>query len=133
MKFTRTTKIDASFNFASLTDIILQLLIFFVLVSSLMVVPGIKISLPDAVQSEKYSETQLVVTITNNGRVFLNRDEVSKEKLAQQLSIAIDKNKDKLIIFRSDKEVSLQQAVEIMDIAKGVGAKKFLIATEQIN
>ncbi|MEK7818888.1 MAG: biopolymer transporter ExbD [Bacteroidota bacterium] len=132
MKFEQKHRVDPAFNYASLTDIVLQLLIFFVLVSSLMVMPGIKISLPDAVQSEKHSETQTVLTITNKGRLFLNRDEVQKENLAQKLISIIDKDREKVIIIRSDKEVSLQQAVEVMDIAKGVGAKKFLIATETI-
>lgn len=132
MKFEQKHRVDPAFNYASLTDIVLQLLIFFVLVSSLMVMPGIKISLPDTVQSEKHSETQTVLTITNKGRLFLNRDEVQKENLAQKLISIIDKDREKVIIIRSDKEVSLQQAVEVMDIAKGVGAKKFLIATETI-
>ena len=133
MNFQRTYKVDPQFNYASLTDIVLQLLIFFILTSSLMVVPGIKVSLPDAIQSEKHSETQTVITFTSNGRIFINREEVSKEILAHKLSGIIDKDREKLVIIRSDKEVSLQQAVEIMDIAKGVGVKKFLIATEAVN
>jgi biopolymer transport protein ExbD len=130
MKFERSLKIEPSFNYASLTDIVLQLLIFFLLSSSFVSSPGIKVQLPKAQAAEAQSDRQTVVTLTQSGKIFLNFDEVTTSTLAQKLIPVLDKNRSQVVIIRADKEVSLQRAVEVIDIAKAVGAQKFMIATE---
>ena len=42
----------------------------------------------------------------------------------------LDDKKDQVVIIRADQEVSLQKAVEVIDLAKAVGAQRFMIATE---
>ena len=130
MTFERTHKVNPAFNYASLTDIVLQLLIFFLLSSSFVVMPGVKVQLPKAQSSEMQTDRQTVVTLTNNGRLFLNLDEVSTATLAQKLVPILDADRNQVIIIKADRTVSLQQAVEVIDIAKGVGAQRFMIATE---
>jgi biopolymer transport protein ExbD len=130
MKFERKHKIQPNFNYASLTDIVLQLLIFFLLSSSFVSSPGIKVALPKAQTSDIQADRQTVITITQSGKLYLNTDEVTTSTLAQRLIPLLDKNRDQVVIIRADQEVSLQKAVEVIDIAKGVGAQKFMIATK---
>ncbi|MDA0985997.1 MAG: biopolymer transporter ExbD [Bacteroidetes bacterium] len=130
MKLEVRNKINPHFNYSSLSDIIMQLLIFFLLASSFVSLPGVNISLPKAIQGEVTSDQHVVIVIQKNGDLYINRTPVTKEQLAQTLVPIIDKDRNQTIIIYSDKEVSLQQAVEVIDIAKGVGAKKFMIATE---
>jgi len=132
MNFERKHKIEPSFNYASLTDIVLQLLIFFLITSSFVSSPGIQVQLPKAQTSETQTDRQTVLTITTTGRIYINSEEVTTETLGQKLIPILDKNRTQVIIVRADKEVSLQKAVEVIDLAKGVGAQRFLIATEPI-
>jgi len=129
MKFERKHKIEPNFNYASLTDIVLQLLIFFLLSSSFVSSPGIKVALPKAKTSDIHAERQTVITITQKGKIYLNSDEVTTSTLAQKLIPVLDRNRDQVVIIRADQEVSLQKAVQVIDLAKGVGAQKFMIAT----
>jgi len=130
MKFERKHQIEPNFNYASLTDIVLQLLIFFLLSSSFVSSPGIKVALPKAQTSDIQADRQTVITITQSGKLYLNTDEVTTSTLAQRLIPLLDKDREQVVIIRADQEVSLQKAVEVIDIAKGVGAQKFMIATE---
>lgn len=130
MKFERKHQIQPNFNYASLTDIVLQLLIFFLLSSSFVSSPGIKVALPKAQTSDIQADRQTVITITHGGKLYLNTDEVTTSTLAQRLIPLLDKDREQVVIIRADQEVSLQKAVEVIDIAKGVGAQKFMIATE---
>lgn len=130
MKFEVRNKVTPQFNYASLSDIVMQLLIFFLLASSFVSLPGVNIKLPEAIQGEVSSDQHAVIVIQKTGELFLNRLPVTKESLAQTLIPILDKDREQVIIIYSDKEVSLQQAVEVIDIAKGIGAKKFMIATE---
>jgi biopolymer transport protein ExbD len=130
MKLQQRFAVNPAFNYASLTDIVMQLLIFFLLSSSFMVTTGVKVQVPKTQTSETVNDRQTVLTLTERGRLFFNLEEVTKETLAQKLIAVLDKDRNQIIVVRADKNVSLQQAVEIIDIAKGVGGQKFLIATE---
>jgi biopolymer transport protein ExbD len=130
MKFEQQHKVNPAFNYAALTDIVMQLLIFFLLSSTFVVMPGIKVQLPKAQSGEVQTDRQIVITITSGGRLFMNLDEVSAEMLAQKLIPVIDRDRNQVVIIKADKGVSLQRAVEIIDIAKGIGAQRFMIATE---
>jgi biopolymer transport protein ExbD len=108
----------------------LQWLIFFLLSWSFVVTPGIKVQLPKMQTGEVQSDRQSVVTLTGTGRIFLGNEEVTKTTLAQKLIPIIDRDRDHVIVVRADQSVSLQSAVDLIDIAKGVGAQRFMIATE---
>jgi biopolymer transport protein ExbD len=130
MKFERSLKVNPAFNYAALTDIVMQLLIFFLLSSSFVIMPGIKVQLPKAQTTEAQTDRNTVITLTGNGRIFLNLDEVTKATLAQKLIPVLDKDRNQVVILKAEKTVSLQSAVDVIDIAKGVGAQRFMIATE---
>jgi len=130
MKFERSLKVNPAFNYAALTDIVMQLLIFFLLSSSFVIMPGVKVQLPKALTTEVQTDRNTVITLTGSGKIFLNLDEVTKATLAQKLIPVLDKDRNQVVILKAEKTVSLQSAVDVIDIAKGVGAQRFMIATE---
>ena len=129
MKFQTRNKFNPAFNYASFADMALQWLIFFLLSWSFVVTPGIKVEVPKMQTGEMQADRQSVVTLTNTGRIFLGAEEVTKSTLAQKLIPIIDRDREHVIVVRADQSVSLQNAVDLIDIAKGVGAKRFMIAT----
>jgi biopolymer transport protein ExbD len=132
MKFTGENKLLAAFNYTSLTDVVLQLLIFFLLSSSFVVAPGIKVQVPKAVSGETGSEVSITISLTERGELFLNADRVTVQDLGHKLAGLLDKARDRIVIVRADKNVTLQSTVEVIDIAKSVGATRFMIATEPV-
>jgi len=132
MKFTSENKLLAAFNYASLTDVVLLLLIFFLLSSSFVVAPGIKVQVPKAVTGETGTEVSITITMTETGELFLNADRLSVQDLGHRLSGLLDKARDRIVIVRADKNVTLQSTVQVIDIAKSVGATRFMIATEPV-
>ena len=76
MNFKSDQKLLTVFSFASLTDIVLLLLIFFLLSSSFVFQPGIKVQLPKAETGEQQSDRSLVVTLTEQGAIFLDTERV---------------------------------------------------------
>ena len=130
MRFRTEHKHLSAFSYASLTDVVLQLLIFFLLSSTFVIQSGIKVRLPKAEAAETGNKSQIVVTLTDRGGLFLNNEEVAKANLRAQLIPLLRQSKDQLVVINADKSVSLQSTVEIMDIAKASGADKLLIATQ---
>jgi len=130
MKFSTQLKPLAVFSYSSLTDIVFLLLIFFLLSSSFVIQSGIKVQLPKSTVVEQETQRQIIITVTEKGLIFLNDRQVTTETLGGRLAPLIGEDRDKIVIIKADRTVSLQSAVQVMDIAKGVGALRLLIATQ---
>lgn len=123
-------KYITAFNFVSLTDIVMLLLIFFLLASSFLLQPGIKVKLPKVKAIETDAEKNIILTLTREGNVYLNYEPVSWDELPTRLYQGILKLPNSLVVIMADEEVPLSLAVTLIDIAKGAGAEKFFVATQ---
>jgi biopolymer transport protein ExbD len=121
-----------AFNAISLTDIVLLLLIFFLLSSSFIIQPGIKVKLPKAAAGEVEKVDQIAVTLLTNQQLYLNQEQISKSDLGSRIRPLLAKNPQRVVVLRAEKDVRLENAVEIIDIAKLAGADRFVIATQPI-
>lgn len=130
MKFSTTNRPLSVFSYSSLTDIVFLLLIFFLLSSSFVLQTGIKVQLPKSATAEQQTQTQIIITVTTDGRIYLNTEQLAVEALGARLAPLVSRDPEKLVIIKADQSVSLQSAVQVMDIAKGVGAQRLLIATQ---
>lgn len=130
MKIETTRKRMVAFSTISLTDIVMLLLIFFLLTSSFVVQPGIKIKLPKAATGAQDESDKVYITVTEQERVYLNQKQVTRDELAQQLRQLLGDDPNKLVVIRADKDLSLEATIRIIDTAKLAGAERFMIATE---
>jgi len=120
--------IVAETNVTPLTDIFLVLLIIFMVTSTAMMQQGSKVSLPS---SEKGNpETAgLTLTATADHRVELNGVTVERSALKDALAKALATRDDKAVILRGDRTIILEDAVQLMSIAREAGAERLAIAT----
>ena len=126
-KFATPIAVKAEFDLTPLIDCVFNLLLFFMLTSSFVIQPGIRINLPKAVTSEIIHEKSLVVTITEEDLIILNENAVTMEDLAIQLEKGAKENIPLLI--RADRKASLGKVVQIWDLCRDVGLTKVNIAT----
>jgi len=132
MKFESPHKLISAFNFSSLTDIVMLLLIFFLLSSQFVLQTGVKVKLPGAKNNEQAQATNFSVTITDQGRIYVGSDEVGINALAGKLS-EIKKNQSENLTIRADKSVKIDIIIKVIDAAKGIGIDKFTIQTEKVS
>ena len=130
MKFTTKAKYLSSLDGTAMTDIIFNLMIFFLLSSSFILQTGIKVNLPLSKAPEVQERRRIVVTVTRDERVFLNDREVSWKALEPELRKAVSSAQDKLVVIQGDKELSLGRTVQAMDLARGAGAERLALATK---
>ena len=118
-----------TFNSISLTDIIFLLLVFFLLSSTFVLQPGVKVQLPTTTTTDISSEKSVVVSVTKEGAIYLNDNLVNKIELGAQLRQMVLDVGNPILVLRADKDVTIENLVEIMDISKTAGGEKFIIAT----
>ncbi len=88
------------------------------------------VTLPKTAVGQPPMRKTVSVSIQKDKQLFVNNEAVPKDQLAAKLSTLIQKDADQQIVVRADKDLTLQDVVEILDIAKSVGATKLFIATE---
>lgn len=114
-----------TFPVISMADIVLLLLIFFLLTSSYLIQPGIKVQLPKAATKEALSREKINITITRSGTVYLEDKPVDITRLPYLLGNI----EDKIILIKADRAVTVDMTVRVMDVVRRSGANRFVIAT----
>ena len=126
----RNKKKTLDLNLTPLIDVIFMLLLFFILTSN-FVKPSILLSLPEASNKEKLKKTDIVVSVDKNSNIFINREQVPLEQLAEVLTDRIEampEVKDKRIIFYGDEAMPYKGFVKVIDIIKSTGVNEVNIA-----
>lgn len=128
MKFKRKVFLEkGSLDMAPLIDVVFLLLIFFMLTSSFIFQPGIRVNLPKAVTSEVLHKELLIVTITEENAVFIKERPVTGDELVSRITMAARDGQPLLI--KADRGTSMGKVIEIWDICRQVDVKQVNIAT----
>ena len=114
-------------NVTPLVDITLVLLIIFMVTTSYIVNPTIKVDLPKAATGSEQVRTTLGLTLTKDGSFYLNGEATSDEKVTQFIKRELPKNPDLQAIIAADKLVTHGRVVHVMDLVKRAGIHRFAI------
>ena len=113
-----------------MTDVIFNLVIFFMIGASFGLPQAIGVKLPKAATSDPHPEKQLVLTITKDNQFYLGEKKIYLATLSQELKAKYSSKKDAALIIKADRAVLHGVVVQAMDIAKKSGVEKLAIATE---
>jgi biopolymer transport protein ExbD len=122
----------------ALTDIILNIFIFFFTAFSLvytfnpMKESRIIVKLPQAdVKTPADQKEPIIVTINSHNEVFLNNRPKTLRDLRTELQSLIAFSKMRPVIVRADKSVIFDRVIQVMDVAKNAGVERLGIAIEE--
>ncbi len=127
-----------SLESTAITDIILNIFIFFFTAFSLVYTfnptkeARIMVKLPQAdIKTPVDQKEPIVVTINSRNEVFLNNRPKTLRDLRTELQSLIGFNKMRPVIVRADKTVIFDRVVQVMDVAKNAGVERLGIAIEE--
>jgi biopolymer transport protein ExbD len=130
MRFKRNLTIAKGLHdLTPLIDVVLLLLIFFMLSSSFVFNPGVKVDLPEYTSSDSLSESDLVVTISKEGLYLFNDNSILLRELENTFRQAASENPNARLIIKAAKEVPHGVVVRLMVMAKESGIKNQAFAT----
>ena len=114
-----------------LIDIVFLLLIYFLLTTNFLVEEGINVNLPTAQASSPQVKTEIIVCVDRRGKTYLADQEVSLRTLFTLIKEQIGSDAERPVVIRADREVVLNAAVRVMDVARAAGATRLSLATER--
>jgi biopolymer transport protein ExbD len=117
-------------NITSMIDVLFLLLIFFMVSTTFLEQPGIKLELPHAQSAVIAEQKDYTLFVDKSGKMFLNEEEVFTENLGDKIKGKLPDMKEASLILKADQDVSHGIVVRVMDIAKQSGVKKLIIGTK---
>jgi biopolymer transport protein ExbD len=125
-----TSKIEIT----PLVGVALILVIVFMVTSPLMMTPAnLEIDLPKARTVEAKSESNITISCAADNVVALNEKEMTIDELQTALAQMLDEYPDRLVVIRADRNLTHQEVLNVLSVAKRAGATKLAVATLQRN
>jgi biopolymer transport protein ExbD len=117
-------------NITSLIDVLFLLLIFFMVSSTFVEQPGMKLELPESKSASTERIKELVLEIKSDGTMMLNQDPIEIDNLEEKFKSLLPSLDEKSLILKAEKSVPHGTVVNVMDLAKLSGLEKLIIATQ---
>ncbi len=110
-------------------NVALVFVLFMVLDFSFVLQPGVMVELPAADFAGGSHYGSMVVTLTQEGKVFFNDECMPVEGLAFAFSQAVHRNQDLALIIEADERVPYGTVVSVMNMATAARIRKVNLAT----
>ena len=128
MAIRRNKRFHAEVATSSLSDIMFFLLLFFLIISTLANPNVIKMTLPKSKTNEKTNKQLITLSVTEDKKFFIDKQETTLAELEGTLLSKIDNTKQQTVVIRIPFNLQVQDLVDVLQI--GVKNKlKFVIAT----
>lgn len=127
MAISQRNKISINFSSVGMTDVVFNLLIFFMLTSTLVHPTALKLLLPKG-STQTAAKPQTTVSVTSDLKYYVETQQVTLEEMESVLKQKLGPNPDTYISLHADKSVPFDNVVQVLNIAQR-NNYKLIIAT----
>ncbi|OGD28073.1 MAG: hypothetical protein A2Y56_11325 [Candidatus Aminicenantes bacterium RBG_13_63_10] len=118
-------------NVVPLCDVLLVLLIIFMIVTPVMV-KGVALKLPEAVNTINMPESpEVVMSMQKDGTIWLKNEKITAENLQTKLEEAFLTVAEKKLYIRADSDMEYGKIVRLIDVIRESGIEVVGIITEK--
>lgn len=112
----------------SLNDIMFFLLLFFLILSTMVSPNSIKVNLPKATDKQELrnDDKPVHVAVTKDKKYYVNNVEVAQASLEGEISKWASKSAEPTVLMHLDKELSIQDEIDVMTICYKLKCKTVL-------
>jgi biopolymer transport protein ExbD len=106
-------------------DVVFQLIIFFMVATTIIITPGIALVLPSSATAEPTAMSRLVVTVVSREEVYINKERYNMRSLNARLAgvTAKERAEIKSVVLDGDRAISYSLLVEVLDALRRNGFK----------
>lgn len=127
-------RVVADINITPFTDVVLVLLIIFMITTPMLSQHEIKINLPKVTEKTEITEDKVIeISIDKDGFIYINKEQVHKEHFITLLQDKIEKEPNRPVIIKGDRDIKYDLVIAVMDMAKKAGVSKFGLAIDVLN
>jgi biopolymer transport protein ExbD len=114
-------------------DVVFIMLIFFIVTASFVKEAGIDVTRPPAATAERKERGNILVAITENDQVWMDRRQVDPRALRANIERLHAENPGGSVVIQADTKSKNGLLVQVMDAARLAGVKSVSLAAEVID
>ena len=134
MRRRRQTDTDESeVNLTPMLDVVFIMLIFFIVTASFVKEAGIDITRPPAATAERKERGNILVAITENDQIWIDRRQVDPRALRANIERLHAENPQGSVVIQADKGSKNGLLVQVMDAARLAGVTSVSLAAEVVD
>lgn len=114
---------------SSMADIAFLLVIFFMTASAFSLDQGLLIELPETAVREVVEQKELILTIGEDGRVYMGGKAISLEDVGARVATLRQRSPRRPVVVRSDRRVSYGRVADVMDELLQAGVRDVALPT----
>jgi biopolymer transport protein ExbD len=123
--------IISEINVTPLVDVVLVLLVIFLMTAPVIYQSAIKVQLPQASTGEDSAKKgPLSFTVSADGKVYWNDEELSWEALSTRLGAMGEKAAEETAVISADQSTPHGAVIKLMDALRAAGLVRFALNVE---
>ena len=126
------TEDDTEINLTPMLDVTFIMLIFFIVTASFVKEAGIDVSRPPAATAERKERGNILVAITENDQIWIDRRQVDERALRANIERLHAENPQGAVVIQADKNSKNGLLVQVMDAARLAGVASVSLAAEVV-
>src|SRR5690349_13707200 len=132
MKFPRNARIFRGRLDAAPFAVVFFLLAMFLLLSTLVYTPGVRVQLPVANDLPGLDKPTVSVAVDRNGQFYFENEWIQHESdLKNKLRKAVSESREPLaLVVKADEDVSYKMLIHLTLLARDAGVSEALLATQ---
>jgi len=124
---------ESEVNLTPMLDVVFIMLIFFIVTASFVKEAGIDVSRPPAATAERKERGNILVAITENDQIWIDRRQVDPRALRANLERLHAENPQGSVVIQADKASKNGLLVQVMDAARLAGVGNVSLAAEVVD
>ena len=117
-------------NVTPMVDVMLVLLVVFMITAPLLTV-GVPVDLPKTAATQMMGQDEpLVLTITEEGKVYLQETELAMDSVVARLEAVTSAKRDTRIFVRGDRRIAYGKVMELMGLLNVAGFNRVALVAE---
>ena len=133
MKISRKSKRGSGITESgALSDLAFLLIIFFMLSTTFIVLPGIKIDLPKvSAQKIELEKTEIVLTVDDSGEMYFDQQPVDMNQMRMRLNSIASENPRTLVLLKGDRSAHYGPVIDVLNAIRIAGLNRIAIVTRK--
>jgi len=122
---------DSDINLTPMLDVVFIMLIFFIVTATFIKQPGQQVLRPDAETGEQKPTVAMLVAITTNGEIWIDKKRVDATAVRAHLEKLHAENPKGGLVIQADRESTNEKLMAVLNAARAAGLRQVAISTER--
>ncbi len=131
MQFGQQRPTGRLISLTPLIDVVFILLIFFMLTSSFLDWRSVDLTVSSDLGAATSAQRAILISLRPDGSITVGSKPVANHTLRSVMKAKLAENRDQRVVIRSYPGVSLQRAVDTLDLLRRIGATKVSLSRKR--